>query len=181
VNKKMKLWHCLLLSLLLDKVIGIKKIEPFQVYVPSISGARSIKVTDFEGISYFLVFSGSTDVTSYSSSMMIYDGNAVQFSSTPDYPSDRSYYGMAYSSEYIEDYKLSNAIVFGGIGPYGVLGDFWQYYSDFDYWYKLGMYMPESAYDFAYAFHYDSVNNSTRIFILGGINNNNEYVQSSNE
>lgn len=177
----MKLWHCLFQALLIYKVIGSEKIEPFQVYAPSISGARSIKVTDFEENSFFLVFSGNTDVASYSSNMMIYDENAVQFSSTSDFPSDRSYYGMVYSIEYIEEYKLSNAIVFGGLGPDGVLGDFWHYYSDYDFWYQLDIYMQESAYDFAYASHYDSANNSTRIFILGGINNYNEYIQSSNE
>ncbi|OMJ90095.1 hypothetical protein SteCoe_7580 [Stentor coeruleus] len=156
-------------------------IEPFQVYSPSLCGISSIKAIDSDGISFLLVFSGSTDIKSYSSNMMIYDYYAVQYSSTSDYPNDRSYYGMAYSTEYYDDFKLINAIVFGGLGANGVQGDFWMYFSDYDFWYELDIYLPESAYNFAYTSYYDQNQNLTRIFVVGGINNLNEYVQSANE
>lgn len=88
---------------------------------------------------------------------------------------------MAYSSEYYREFKLVNAVVFEGIGPDGVQGDFRMYFIDFDFWYQLDIYLPESAYDFAYTSYYNPDQNFTRIFVVGGINNLNEYIMSANE
>ncbi|OMJ66370.1 hypothetical protein SteCoe_36799 [Stentor coeruleus] len=175
----MVLWYILLAGLCL---IGAaddtpEVLYPMEVYAPRISGISGVKLTNSDE-SFVLVFSGNTDVSSYSSNMMIKYDDAIQFSSTSDYPSDRSYYGMAYSTESFYDYELENAIVFGGIGPHGVIGDFWKYYSDFDFWEQLDTSLPESSYDFAYTSYYDSTQNLTHIFVAGGINNLNEYVNN---
>jgi hypothetical protein len=176
----MELWYFLLFGLCSVGAIA-EEILPIEVYAPKISGVSGIKFIDSVNDPLILVFSGNTDVASYSSNMMIIYEEGLQFSSTSDFPSDRSYYGVAYSSELDDDMKVDNAIVFGGIGPNGVLGDFWKYYSDYDFWYQLDIYLQESTYDFAYTSIYDSSQNSTRIFVVGGINNLNEYTSSANE
>lgn len=177
----MELIFYLLLFLPLFESTSSNFIEPLQVYSPSVSGVGGVKLTKPEGSASLVVFSGSIDEESYSSNMMIYDYQAVQYSSASDFPSDRSFYGIVNSSEIIEGRRVSSAIVFGGIGQDGVFGDFWKYYISSDHWVKLDLLLSDSAYDFAYASYYDFDANLTKIYALGGINNMNSYLQSSYE
>lgn len=130
---------------------------------------------DSNELSYYM-FSGSIDANKFSSNMFAIKPYSVSFSSTSVYPEDRSYYGMFYSTEYYDGYLYNRAVVFGGIGSDGVLGDFWAYYMDEDSWEIFDLKLPEPSYDFAYATEFDSVTNSSIVYVLGGINNINEYI-----
>ncbi|OMJ69889.1 hypothetical protein SteCoe_32259 [Stentor coeruleus] len=169
------------------KVLAIDFNDPLQVYAPSISGIGGVIIAKLQGNSSMLFFSGIIDEENYSPNMMIYDYHAVQYSSTTDFPSDRSFYGIVSSYEVYEGYEgyesfnYSIAIVFGGLGPNGVSYDFWAYYIDFDYWLELNVYLEDSAYDFAYASYYDYDKNLTKIYVIGGINNMNNYLLEAYE
>jgi hypothetical protein len=108
--------------------------------------------------------------------MMIEGAYTVTFSSTFYYPSDRSYYGMV-SSKDSDDNNV--VIVFGGIGTDSVYGDFWSYRIDTDTWNKLELELPEPLYDFAYTSIYDPIAKKTTIYIVGGINNINVFVEAT--
>jgi hypothetical protein len=170
------------LRLLLFFVLSLLEIvagnftEPLQTYTPRISGISATKLIKYEGNSVLLVFSGSIDEGSYTSNMMIYDYYTIQYSSTYDFPADRSYYGMVSSTYDNSGYIMSCAIIFGGIGQKGIFDDFWLYEIDYDYWYKLDIVLYYSAYDFAYTSYYDYKTNSTKIVIVGGIDNMNNYL-----
>ncbi|OMJ94040.1 hypothetical protein SteCoe_2810 [Stentor coeruleus] len=150
-------------------------IWPNDIVSPSISGIRIISVQSSDNLMHF-IFSGSIDAAKFSSNMMIKTPYTIAFSSTSYYPSDRSYYGMAYSVKTSADYTYTLAIIFGGIGSNGVFGDFWAYYIDQDAWEKFELTLPEPSYDFAYTSIYNPDTKKTNIFVVGGIDNMGKYV-----
>lgn len=156
--------------------VAADEIWPTDILVPSISGVRAISAQNPEGMSYF-VFSGSTDATKFSSNMMAIKPFTITFSSTSNYPDDRSYYGMVPTNFFYHNTTYRMAIIFGGIGIDGAFGEFWLYFIDFDAWVPINTFLIEPCYDFAYTYIFEDLSEIV-IFILGGINNINKHVNS---
>ena len=168
-----KIYRLIILILL---NVAADEIWPSDILVPSISGVRAVSAKNLEGMFYF-VFSGSLDATKFSSNMMTIKPFTITFSSTSNYPHDRSYYGMVPTIFFHNNTAYRMAIIFGGIGIDGVFGDFWLYFIDFDAWISTLTFLLEPSYDFAYTYIFEDLSEIV-IFVLGGINNVNKHVNS---
>jgi hypothetical protein len=147
---------------------------------PSVFGVSQMLITGSSGLSQFLVFSGSEDSESYFSNIIniapsFSDSTTNRYisytsSSTKTFPDSRAFYAMV---QYTDPKFGNTAVVYGGIGQNGVLGDTWQYIIDNDMWIQVSNSLRFPLYNFG--FTSVQTQNDTIVYIAGGLTNSLTY------